>query len=100
MLRRTTPPAPETAQARLWRAMRILRRFSRDDLRATCDAGRMCVHDYIAALMKAGYLRKVSPGRPFVYLLTRDTGPKPPRASYDGALFDSNVSASEVPDAA
>ena len=85
------------ARYRVWRSMRILRRFIVPDLIATAEAGESNVQRFVKALLLAGYLRVSKPkregskgGHP-IYQLVRDSGPNPPRVRVDGTVFDPNT---------
>ncbi len=85
-----------TARYRLWRSMRIARRFTIPDLMATADATRANTQTYVIGLERAGYLRVMRPRisgvkmGSVVYLIVNDSGPKPPRLGKHG-VFDPNV---------
>lgn len=84
------------ARYRMWRSMRILRRFATADLVATADAGKDNVTRYVRCLLDAGYLKISTPKREGVkgghtiYVLARDTGPNPPRIGVH-TVFDPNL---------
>ncbi|MGH8012487.1 MAG: hypothetical protein ACREQ4_08315 [Candidatus Binataceae bacterium] len=91
------PAAPaSSARYRIWRAMRIMRRFQIGDLIATAVAGESNVQKYVFDLTRAGYLRLararqsgVKAGSA-VYVLIEDSGPLPPRIIGNGMVFDPN----------
>ena len=92
----TTKAVTVNARYRIWRSMRILRRFTAPDLCATAEAGRWNVQQYMLALARAGYLRIAVPRKcgvragHAIYALARDTGPNPPRIHRDGTVYDPN----------
>lgn len=85
-----------SARYRLWRAMRMQRRFTIADLVATAEAAPRNTELYVAALEKAGYLRIIRPrisGAKMggaIYMMVNDTGPNPPRLGKRG-LSDPNL---------
>ena len=82
---------------RMWRSMRILKRFTSADLMATASSAKCSVDDYVRGLARCGYLRAAvtyqrgGGNRRAVWVLVRDTGPHPPRLRKDGSLFDINL---------
>lgn len=89
------------ARYRMWRSMRILRRFTAPDLIATAAANRDNVARYVRGLVEDGYLKISTPKRDgikgghIVYVLARDTGPNPPRIGKFG-VFDPNLQIDEA----
>lgn len=85
------------AQAKLWAAMRILRRFTMPDLMTIAEVKYNRASNFTNQLDKAGYVKKVLPndngkaGSYTVYYLYRDTGPKPPIIGIDGVAYDQNL---------
>ncbi len=81
---------------RIWQSMRVLRRFTLPDLVATTGASRENAKKYVRGLVRAGYLRCLSPyargrkGGHAVWMLARDTGPHAPRLQADGQTYDPN----------
>lgn len=83
-------------QVRLWRAMRIKRSFTLDDLILVTETGRDYADHYVGVLRRAGYLHKR--GRHIIVLI-RDSGPKPPQVLFHYApgvrrrvgVFDRNT---------
>ena len=95
--RKQQPMHAGQARYRIWRSIRMTRRFSISDLVATADASRANVHKYLRALLNAGYVRIVRPAIPAhrvdgyaIYQLVDDSGPTPPRIRKDGTVFDGN----------
>lgn len=90
------PLAPLQGRARMWRAMRQMRRFSTSDLCATAEVSATHARKYCRALIAGGYLRCVQAkdsgrvGGHAVFQLLRDTGPHAPRAGKQG-LLDPNL---------
>lgn len=93
-------PLSRLAQIRqqAWVTMRRLREFSRTDLIAHCNPDLKPelreVADYVAVLLKAGYLRvtamATAGGREARYRLVRDQGPCAPEERRVAVLFDAN----------
>jgi hypothetical protein len=87
----------KSARYRIWRAMRIMRRFTMADLCATAEAGRWNVQQYVLGLIRAQYVvlvmaqRRRGIGGGTIYTLARDTGPNPPRLRKDETIFDPNL---------
>ena len=95
----------ETNQQRMWRAMRILRRFTLNDLtmQASTEDG-IVTHKgakvYCRYLEWAGYLRR--PGKKAgrsrwsferaVFILVRNSGPLCPQVTSKKAVYDPNTS--------
>lgn len=80
-------PRRRTQRARLWRAMRVLRRFSLPELLITSGASRRSAEDFINCLARAGYLACEQRGHPMrgswsVYRLAAGTGPRVPSISH------------------
>lgn len=95
-----------TLRAKVWRAIRIKRKFGLDDLARTVLDGSEAAIDpvnninrYVTALARAGYLQEMkrrsagsaltSPGSKR-WLLVRDTGLKPPVRRQAGGVYDQN----------
>lgn len=67
---------------RIWKAIRIKRRFTRTEIQVTTNLPRGSVDDYTKLLHKAGYLRDIGKsGTEKVFLLTKDPGPQRPQIS-------------------
>lgn len=99
----TRTAARRTARYRAWQSMRMLRRFTVPDLVATAEVRNDNAGNYVRALLDAGFLRVVKPKREGVkgghpiYLLVRNTGPKPPLVRGHGrTVWDANTD-EEVP---
>lgn len=91
--------AASTPAEAMWRTARTLARFSPVDLvmHASTEAAPVTDEDarrFCGLLMRAGYLRvlrKAVPGRlPAMYLLIRDTGPRPPEERRVRGVWDAN----------
>jgi hypothetical protein len=86
-----------TGRARLWRSMRILRDFGIAELAMTAKAGKANAAQYVAGLLRAGYLSVRSARRngsrepATIYTLSREAGPLPPQLCEDGAIRDFNI---------
>ncbi|WP_421210045.1 hypothetical protein [Aeromonas enteropelogenes] len=70
---------------RMWQSMRILKMFDRDDVASTAEASVNTVRVYLRSLMLAGFLRQQGTGSEAIFILARDTGPKPPAPVYERA---------------
>lgn len=90
--------------ARLWQAMRVMRRFTTHSLQVTAsqDGSEICYSlcwRYLQSLKREGYVvidREPQgwPRQPAVYRLTRDSGPLRPIAHDRGrhvSIFDQNT---------
>ncbi|MFZ1886979.1 MAG: hypothetical protein WAU33_03030 [Candidatus Binataceae bacterium] len=89
-----------TARARIWRAARILRRFTIAELAGVAIAGRTNCVRYIAGLRLQRIIRVVFTPRNgshgdglMIFELVQDRGPLPPIVCDDGSLLDYNLSA-------
>ncbi|MHB8382725.1 MAG: hypothetical protein ACYDC3_10375 [Candidatus Binataceae bacterium] len=87
-----------TARARIWRAARILRRFTLAELATVAMAGQTNCFRYIAGLRGQGIIRVVFTRRngshsdgPTIFELVQDRGPLPPIVCDDGRLLDYNL---------
>jgi len=80
-----------SAQANIWAAMRIIKRFRYADLEATADVKPKTVREYIRLLVKYGYLRREGTWQKPVFCLIKDTGPHAPALYYDTGLRDMNT---------
>lgn len=102
-------PAGSAAE-NMWRTVRKLQRFTPADVQMHSSTGAAPVSEedarrFCALLLRAGYvrvLRKAALGRhPAMYLLVRDTGPKPPEERRVRAVWDPNERAwTHVPEPA
>lgn len=83
----------------LWRAMRILKKFTAQELALSASTTSHPVSlaqakDYCKHLTKAGYLRVTVPGRggkPSQFLLVKTTGPLAPMVQRVKQVFDPNL---------
>jgi hypothetical protein len=88
---------PDTdMRARLWKAMRVIRRFDVGQLMVATDATRTNAQDYVSKLVRAGFLRMAVKGnatarRMAIYQLVRDSGPLAPITRKTGDTFDQNT---------
>lgn len=88
---------PNTVRARLWKSMRMMRRFTIPDLIETAEASDTCARKFVRALVESDYvhvLRKTN----FrlmthtTYLLVNDTGPQAPRLrKREAVVWDPNT---------
>lgn len=79
-----TQPRQRSQRARLWSAIRVLRRFNLPELLITSGATRRSAEDMINCLQRAGYLACESRGSAMngswsTYRLTHRVGPRVPR---------------------
>jgi hypothetical protein len=91
------PRKPNDDCQKLWRSMRVLRRFTTVDLVITSEAGMDLTRLYVKALVRAGYIversrRVEGKSRIRVLELVKNTGPQAPRAGKLG-LLDLNTGA-------
>jgi DNA-binding Lrp family transcriptional regulator len=76
-------PVKENGWDKMWKAVRALRRFTRNDLAIICQQSIHNVRYFTKAYRKLGYVRPLSErGRNVVWLLIKDAGPKRP---FEGA---------------
>lgn len=81
-------PLPETANDSLWRAMKMLRSFTVDDLAEACrPVSRSYAKQYCNALANAGIAIK----RGDAYSLTRNLGGRAPRILATRMVYDPNA---------
>lgn len=78
-------PVESSGREKLWRAIRVLRRFTRTDLAITTGQSMGSVTDYTKRLRRAGYIRPEGRGRSTVWNLVKDPGPKRPGGLDGGA---------------
>lgn len=91
-------PLRETARDRVWRAIRVLQKFSCAEIENLAEASHANVLGYVRALQEAGYLSMTSgprAGRRFLadtarWLLVDDPGPKTLVPRRSGKLYDPN----------
>lgn len=89
--------------ANMWRTMRMLRRFTFRDVAAHAstsehDIAAETARKYVLTLHHAGYLNEVSGVKrlgktvqPTVFMLSNDTGPKPPMIQKLKTVYDQNL---------
>lgn len=86
----------------MWRSMCILGEFNHRDLAIAASTADVAVHEehakhYVAALARAGYLVKTTPGKHsvslarFQLLRSRNTGPRAPVVQKLEAVYDANL---------
>lgn len=85
----------------MWIAMKVLGDFTVHELVFNASTEQQSVklttaNEYVANLVKAGYLRvtqRHGPGRPARYrlLASRNTGPQPPSVQRNKAIYDGNL---------
>lgn len=88
----------QTKRGDLWRAMRMLRRFTAGDLCAVCETDRRdAVVTFLSQLRRAGFVTIAHQGnqayhQPNAFRLARDTGPRPPALlAKRHSMFDPNT---------
>lgn len=71
-------------RARLWSAMRVLRRFSVPELMIAANATTAATNGFVNGLRRAGYLKREPAGRNewSTYVLVNRSGPKAPQLRY------------------
>jgi len=85
-----------SGRARMWLAMRMLRRFTLPDICATAEVEDNNALQFTRSLMKGGFLRCEVPRRSGVtagsamYALAIDAGPMAPQVRRDGEIHDPN----------
>ncbi|OGK06574.1 MAG: hypothetical protein A2W80_13725 [Candidatus Riflebacteria bacterium GWC2_50_8] len=80
-----------SVMARIWQAMRCMRQFSDKELIAVAHSSKNYCQQVIKTLHACKYLRLVSAERR-IFILARDTGPKPPTINKTRtAIFDNNI---------
>lgn len=92
-MRQTVPMHVHQQRAKIWQAMRILRRFLISDLASTSEVPRKHAAVYLHRLRRAEYVREVQPrsrAAEAVYQLVRNTGPLAPRLGKHG-ITDPNL---------
>ncbi len=79
----TARQKPDTAWDKMWRAIRVMRKFTRGDLVQLTGAADQNVKDFIKLLVREKFVKRVSaPGKiPEVLFLCQDPGPQRPRIS-------------------
>jgi len=77
-------PRTGTPRARLWAAMRVLKRFGFVELRLAADVSQARAQDFLRIMTRAGYLIRVDKAfSPPVWSQgERKWGPLPPRVEY------------------
>jgi hypothetical protein len=85
----------------MWRCMRVLKRFSLDELARTATVGELIVtkgtvKTYIKHLHMAGYVVQLKQG---IWRLVRDTGPHAPAITRLRVVFDRNTGTFAAPTA-
>jgi len=73
----------DTAWDKMWRTIRIIRKFTRGDLVQLTGAADQNVKDFTGLLIRDGYIKQVSleGKRPETLMLCKDPGPQRPRIS-------------------
>ncbi len=98
-LRRDGSEYPETARDRMWRAMKMLDRWTPADLAVATETetlppvGLLTVKSYVWRLDAAGVVQKIDPGKPgtqATYRLLRNIGASAPRILRTHLVFDPN----------
>lgn len=96
-VRRDGSLVPPTKQDHMWRAIKMLKRFTLGDLAAAASTEEVTVSevhaaDYLKHLANAGYVRRVGTS-PVAYTLLPDknTGPRAPYIQRVKQVFDPNL---------
>ncbi len=72
-------PVRRTKRDRIWKAVRMKRRFTQAEIRMISGVSEGSVCDYIRKLVRVGCVRKIGKAeRAVVYMLIKDTGPVRP----------------------
>ncbi|MBC7168710.1 hypothetical protein [Phenylobacterium sp.] len=101
----TAAKRPGAGQEQMWRSMRMLRQWTVRDLTLAASTDEVAVTEatvqtYVWALVKAGYLTVLRPGKPghkpgtgtkALYALKLNTGPLAPQIQRTSFLFDPNT---------
>ncbi len=95
-VRRDGTLVPPTIQDCMWRGAKMLRRFTILDLvaaasREGAEVNEEHARDYLRNLVRAGYLAATTSG--FVFLASRNTGPRAPMVTRLSTVFDPNLGA-------
>ena len=86
--------SPNSDKAKIWAAIRAIRKFDADELVTLTGCGHSNIVHYLSILHAAGYLRitsKKGRGLKHSYLLLKDTGVKAPVQKSLRCLYDPNV---------
>ena len=79
---------------RIWRSIRILRRFSLTDLMMTANATYSQVSPFVSRLIRGGFVARMTPANVRLaegsFALLRNSGPLTPMPVLDG-IFDPNT---------
>jgi hypothetical protein len=81
---KTKPPRTkkENGWDKMWKAIRALRQFTRDDLAILCEQSIFNVRYFTKRLRQLGYIRPLRErGRNILWVLIKDAGPKRPLES-------------------
>lgn len=94
-VRKDGSPVPETAQTRMWRAMKVLKTFSARDLVVHAslpdkEIAESTATDYCQWLARGGFLRTEASG-PVRWRFVKDTGAKAPQILRVKQLLDVNT---------
>lgn len=91
---------PSLRNEQMWRTMKMLKRFTPQDLAITASTEDVEVKlntakAYVGMLKKAGYVAVVIPSKPgtqatYQFLKSRNTGPRPPQVQRFNQVFDPN----------
>lgn len=81
----------------IWRTLKILAQFSIGELTFTANTSKInhkqsTVKSYVLHMIKAGYVRELPNTKPrrFLFVKSRDPGPKPPQIQRVKQVFDPN----------
>jgi len=88
-------PSP---RQRAWQSMRIISRWTMEDMESTAEIKRANLDKYVGALIKAGYVHCITPRKSGVkggyawYQLVKNTGPRCPLVkNYYSVVLDQNT---------
>jgi hypothetical protein len=84
LIDKTKAPRPlkENGWDKMWKTLRALRRFTRNDLAIICEQSIYNVRYFTKTYRKLGYIRPLSErGRNVLWVLIKDTGPTRPLES-------------------
>lgn len=74
----------DTSYDKIWRTIRLMRRFTRPDLEQLTGASEDSVRDYTRLLKREGVIRPLNDkARPITWVLAKDPGPQRPRIPYE-----------------
>lgn len=85
----TAAQRTDTSWDKMWRTIRIMRRFTRPDLEQLTGASEDSVRDFTRLLKREGIIWAWNEkGRPITWVLAKDPGPQRPRIPYERKTND------------